>query len=99
MKTVGWNRRLGYAMPHAIFGASHHRRSHAGGDYRNREGSVCKSGRGHVAERFTDVSIYDGIKSYSIDEFASVMALQEIANTVESAATPALKAEGKSLAD
>ena len=33
----------------------------------------------HVAERFTDVSIYDGSKSYSIDEFASAMALQEIA--------------------
>ena len=33
-----------------------------------------------VAERFSDVSIYDGSKSYSIDEFASVMALQEIAH-------------------
>ena len=40
----------------------------------------------HVVERFTDVSISDGIKSYSIDRFASVMALQEIADTVEAAA-------------
>jgi hypothetical protein len=56
--------------------------------------AFAKAVEWHVAERFTDVSIYDGIKSYSIDEFASVMALQGIANTVESAATPALKAEG-----
>ena len=35
----------------------------------------------HVAEKCTDVSIYDGSKLYSIDEFAA-MALQEIANTV-----------------
>jgi len=31
----------------------------------------------HVVERFTDVSISDGIKSYSIDEFSSMMALVE----------------------
>ena len=36
----------------------------------------------HVAKKYTDVSIYDGSKIYSIDEFASAMALQEIANTV-----------------
>ena len=40
----------------------------------------------HVVERFTNVSISDGVKSYSIDGFASAMALQEIANTVEAAA-------------
>jgi len=46
----------------------------------------------HVTERFVDVSIYDGVKIYSIEEFSSVMALQEIANTV---AVPAeQKAEG-----
>lgn len=28
----------------------------------------------HVAERFSDVSISDGIKSYSIDEFSLVIA-------------------------
>jgi hypothetical protein len=47
----------------------------------------------HVVQRFTDVSIYDGARSYSVDEFASVMALLEIANTVEAAAEPALKAK------
>jgi len=35
-----------------------------------------------VVEKFLDVSIYDGSKNYSIDEFATAMALQEIANTV-----------------
>lgn len=37
----------------------------------------------HVTERLADVSIYDGVKIYSIEEFSSVMALREIANTVE----------------
>ena len=46
----------------------------------------------HVVERFTNVSISDGIKSYSIDRFASVKALQEIANTVEAAAELGLEA-------
>ncbi len=36
----------------------------------------------HVVEKFLDVSIYDGSKNYSIDDFATAMALQEIANTV-----------------
>jgi hypothetical protein len=35
----------------------------------------------HVVGRLTDVSISDGTRSYSIAEFASVMALAEIANT------------------
>jgi hypothetical protein len=39
----------------------------------------------HVVGRLTDVSINDGIRSYSIAEFASVMALAEIANTAASA--------------
>ena len=43
----------------------------------------------------TDISISDGIKSYSIDGFASAMALREIANTVETAAAPELKAKPK----
>jgi hypothetical protein len=47
----------------------------------------------HVVDRFTDVSIYDGTKTYSIDAFALAMALLEIAKTVES--TAELKAEGK----
>ena len=36
----------------------------------------------HVIEKFSNVSIYNGSKLYSIDEFATAMALQEIANTV-----------------
>ena len=40
----------------------------------------------HVIERLADVSIYDGVKISSIEEFSSVMALQEIANTVEATA-------------
>ena len=43
----------------------------------------------HVVEKFSGVSIYDSARMYSIDEFASVMALQEIANTVEAAALKA----------
>ena len=46
-----------------------------------------------VVQRFTDGSIYDGIKVYSIDAFSVAMALLEIAKTVE--ATAELKAEGK----
>ena len=39
-----------------------------------------------MVEGFTNVSICDGIKSYSIDGFASVMALQEISNELGSKA-------------
>jgi hypothetical protein len=35
-----------------------------------------------VAGRYTDVSIHDGSKSYSIHEFALAMALEEIATTL-----------------
>jgi hypothetical protein len=45
-----------------------------------------KRSSGISSKGFTNVSISDGIKNYSIDGFASVMALQEIANTVEAAA-------------
>ena len=47
----------------------------------------------HVVERFTDVTISDDNKSYSIDEFSLAMALQEIAKTLE--ATAQVEAEGK----
>jgi hypothetical protein len=40
----------------------------------------------HVVEKFSSVSIHDGVRIYSIDEFASVMSLQEIAKTVNAAA-------------
>jgi serine/threonine protein phosphatase PrpC len=38
----------------------------------------------HIVRGFGDVSISDGVGSYSIAEFASMMALQEIAESVES---------------
>ena len=37
----------------------------------------------HVVGRLTDISISDGNRSYSIAEFASVMALREIDNTID----------------
>ena len=37
----------------------------------------------HIVRGFGDVSISDGVGSYSIAEFASMMALQEIAESVE----------------
>ena len=37
----------------------------------------------HVVERLAGVSISDGTRSYSIVEFSSVMALIEIAGTIE----------------
>ena len=37
----------------------------------------------HVVRRFANISIDDGAKSYSIDGFSSLMALRDIANTVE----------------
>jgi hypothetical protein len=39
----------------------------------------------HVVGRLTGISISDGTRSYSIAEFASVMALAEIANIMASA--------------
>ena len=48
--------------------------------------AFAKAVEWHVVEKFTNVSISDGVKSYSIDDFALAMALQEIANTVEAAA-------------
>ena len=48
-----------------------------------------------VVGRVKDVSIDDGTRSYSIAEFASVMALAEIANTAASAEQNA-PAEGQS---
>jgi hypothetical protein len=48
--------------------------------------AFAKSVEWHVVAGFTDVSISDGIRSFTIAEFSSVMALMEIANTVEAAA-------------
>jgi hypothetical protein len=47
----------------------------------------------HLVEKFTNVSISDGIESYSIDGFVSAIALEEIANTVEAAAELGTKAK------
>jgi hypothetical protein len=35
--------------------------------------AFAKAVEWHVTERFADVSIYDGVKLYSIEEFSSVM--------------------------
>jgi phosphopantetheinyl transferase (holo-ACP synthase) len=40
----------------------------------------------HVAQSLTDVSISDGIRHFTIAEFASKMALLEIENTADAAA-------------
>jgi hypothetical protein len=45
--------------------------------------AFAKAVEWHVVERFTNVSISNGRKRYSIAEFSSVMALIEIANTVD----------------
>ena len=47
----------------------------------------------HVVGRLTDISISDGNRSYSIAEFASVMALAEIRNTEASVAQNAPAAD------
>lgn len=41
--------------------------------------AFAKAVEWRVVKRFTDVSISDGIKGYTIAEFASAMAIQEIA--------------------
>ena len=55
------------------------------------KGAFAKAVEWHVVGRFTNISINDGATSYSIDEFSSVMALLEIANTVEADGTPPLE--------
>ena len=55
--------------------------------------AFAKATEWHVVERFTGVTISDGKKSYSIDEFSLAMALQEISKTLE--ATAQVEAEGK----
>ena len=51
--------------------------------------AFAKAVEWHVVEKFFGVSIFDGARMYSIDEFALVMSLQEIANTVKAAAMKA----------
>ena len=57
--------------------------------------AFAKAVEWQVAQRFTDISIYDGVTNYSIDAFSLAMALLEIARTVEATAEPELKAKGK----
>ena len=58
--------------------------------------AFAKAVEWHVIERFINVSISDDVRTYSIEEFASAMALQEIATTAaRAAAEPSLKAEQK----
>ncbi|MFO1110437.1 MAG: hypothetical protein U1E61_14720 [Bradyrhizobium sp.] len=49
----------------------------------------------HVVHRFTNISINDGARSYSIADFSSEMALREIAQTAEAAAELGPRAKGK----
>jgi hypothetical protein len=53
--------------------------------------AFAKAVEWHVVRRFTDISINDGTKSYLIDEFASSMALLDIASTVETDAARGLQ--------
>ena len=57
--------------------------------------AFAKAVEWHVVHKLTDVSISDGINSYSIHGFALATAMQEIANTVESAVERGRKAKGK----
>jgi len=54
-----------------------------------------KAVESHVAERLSNVTINDGNKSYTISEFASVMALQQIADTVKADVVREAKTEPK----
>ena len=53
--------------------------------------AFAKAVEWHVVGHFTNINIDDGTKSYSIDEFSSLMALRDIATTVEGDATPPLE--------
>jgi hypothetical protein len=57
--------------------------------------AFAKAVEWHVAERLSNVTISDGSKSYTVSEFSSVMALQQIADTVEADAALGLKARPK----
>lgn len=70
-------------MPNAIRGESLLRRSHADGDETAKE-AFAEAVEWQGDERFTGVTISDGSKS-TIAEFASEMALTDIANTIEAA--------------
>ena len=58
--------------------------------------AFAKAVEWHILGRFTNINIDDGTKSYSIDEFSSWMALDEIANTVAADVAQQLKATRRS---
>ena len=53
--------------------------------------AFAKAVEWHVAKRLSNVTISDGTKSYTVAEFSSVTALQQIADTVEADAALGLK--------
>jgi hypothetical protein len=57
--------------------------------------AFAKAVEWHVAERLSNVAISDGNKNYTVSEFASVMALQQIADTVEADVVRRSKTERK----
>jgi hypothetical protein len=59
------------------------------------QGSVCKSGRVACRRKVRRRDYQRRSKKLSIAEFSLAMALQEIANTVETAAELGLKAKAK----
>ena len=50
--------------------------------------AFAKAVEWHIVDRFSNVSIGDGTKSYTIAEFSSIMALNQIADAVEADAKP-----------
>jgi hypothetical protein len=87
--------RLGYAAPMSFSVTAYHANRPLTVTAETAKEAFAKAVEWHVVNRFTNISICDGVKSYSIDGFASVMALKEIANTVEAAAERGPKAEVK----
>jgi hypothetical protein len=59
------------------------------------EDAFAKAVEWHIAERLSNVTISDGNKSYTVSEFSSVMALQQIADTVEADVVRESKMEPK----
>ena len=57
--------------------------------------AFAKAVEWHVAERMSSVTISDGNKSYTVSEFASEMALQQIADTVNADMARPSKTEPK----
>jgi hypothetical protein len=57
--------------------------------------AFAKAVEWQVAERLSDVTISDGKKSYTVSEFASAMALRQIADTVKADVVRELETEPK----